>query len=208
MKASYATKVKAMGENDNDLAGKKDQLATAKDDKAGAEEFLSKLIPLCKEKARQFESRKRMRASEQAAVSQTLNILQSDAASSAFKKTKATTLLQLGSARQQAASAQVAQARALLVAVASKRKSLRLSRIVELLESVNPFNLILEKIDEVIELIGEESKADKQNLEWCDAERSKSDKDVKEFRENIKALEPEIKEIDVAINDPAAGLLV
>jgi len=215
MKAKYEEKQTTMGGNDDDLSGKKEQLAAAKETLASDEDFLSKLIPMCKEKARQFESRKQMRANEAAAISQALKILESDVASSTFKKTKATsggaaaaTLLQVGSSRRHVAAAPAERARALLVEVSAKRKSLRLATVAMLIEKGNPFEIVFAKIDEIIKLIGEEGKADKQNLDWCDAEREKNDKDLKEFTQNIETLVSEMDDIDVAINDPASGLLV
>jgi hypothetical protein len=51
-----------LGGNDMELASKRKQLAEAEKQKAEDEEFLAKLIPMCKDKAKQYDERKLMRA--------------------------------------------------------------------------------------------------------------------------------------------------
>merc|ERR1719506_2837888 len=90
MTESYKTKQKELGGNDDELANKREQLAEAKKQKASDEEFLEKLIPMCKEKAKQYDKRKVMRANEETAIAEAISILNSDAAFATFGTTDAT----------------------------------------------------------------------------------------------------------------------
>merc|ERR1719326_758486 len=103
MKAAYETKQEELGTNDEDLASKKSQLAEAKETKASDEEFLAKLLVMCAEKTKEYLNRKMLRANEEAAITEAISILNSDAAFDSFGKvaatsTGATGFLQLRSA--------------------------------------------------------------------------------------------------------------
>merc|ERR1719502_928856 len=90
MTESYESKQKEPGGNDEELAAKKEQLSIAKKQKADAEEFLEKLIPMCEEKAKQYEKRKILRANEETAIAEAISILNSDAAFATFGGVDAT----------------------------------------------------------------------------------------------------------------------
>merc|ERR1719389_546186 len=70
LSASFEKKQADLGSNDGELADKRIQLAEAKKTLSSDEAFLLELVPMCAEKAKQFESRKLMRANEAAAISQ------------------------------------------------------------------------------------------------------------------------------------------
>merc|ERR1711871_1286984 len=105
MKAAYEEKQTKLGENDDELVSARETLDSAKTDLANDEDFLSKLLPMCAKKAKQFEERKAMRANEEAAISQAVAILNSDSASDTFGKSKAAggglLLVQIGRHTQQ-----------------------------------------------------------------------------------------------------------
>merc|ERR1719405_430130 len=215
MKTAYEAKQEELGSNDEDLAAKKTQLAEAKEQKASDEEFLAKLLVMCAEKAKQYDERKQMRANEEAAIAEAIAILNSDAAFESFGKVTATksgatgpAFLQLKSARLDSADLDVrTKVQALLRTAAGKRKSLRLAQIAVLLEAGNPFTVVLEEIEKVLALISEEGKNDKENLEWCNAEREENHKKLEAHIEAISTLEQEINDLDILINDPETGLL-
>merc|ERR1719247_2063520 len=89
MKLSYKSKQKNLGGNDGDLGSKK-KLAEAEKQKASDEEFLEKLLPMCEEKAKNYETRKMLRANEEAAIAEAISILNSDEAFATFGTTDAT----------------------------------------------------------------------------------------------------------------------
>merc|ERR1712139_366064 len=90
MKSAYEEKQEKLGSNDEDLASTRESLAEVQEMLANDEEFLRKLLVMCAEKAKQFEARKMLRANEEAAISQAIAILNSDAAFETFGKVKAT----------------------------------------------------------------------------------------------------------------------
>jgi len=213
MKASYEEKQEALGSNDDNLAAKKDQLVEAKEQKASDEEILAKLLLMCADKAKQYEERKMLRANEDAALAEAIAILNSDAAFESFGKVDATktgaiggaTLLQLSSRAYASARRDALQ---FLKSAANAQKSLRLARIAAQLEAGNPFTVVLEEIKKMIELIGLEGKADKEQLDWCNSERETNHKDLKEKKDQIETLNGEITDLDTLINDPETGLKV
>merc|ERR1719197_1914511 len=90
MKESYDTKQGIMGDQDTELGTKRDMLAEAKDLLQQYEDFLAELRPQCKARAEVYEKRKAVRANEEAAISEAIAILNSDAAFETFGKVKAT----------------------------------------------------------------------------------------------------------------------
>merc|ERR1719453_527213 len=90
MTESYDTKQGMLGANDAELADQRDLLDSAKKALASDQDFLAKLIPMCEEKAKEFEKRNMLRTQEEAAISKAISILNSDEAFEAFGKTSAT----------------------------------------------------------------------------------------------------------------------
>jgi hypothetical protein len=207
-----AEKETLMADNDASLATARESLKTAQDDKAIREEFLEELIPLCSKKAEEYEQRQQLRANEDAAVAEAIAILNKDAAFETFGKVEATSagasFLQLRSARRhaQGGASVRKQVQELLQQAAKKHKSLRLVKIVALLEAGNPFTAVLEAIDKLVAIIEKEGEADKENLDWCNSERETSDARIEELSDQITSLEETIAGLIEAIEAPETGL--
>merc|ERR1739848_190228 len=90
MKAAYEEKQGKLGDNDDELGSLRETLEDVQAELANDEEFLAKLLVMCAKKAKEFEERKMLRANEEAAISQAIAILNSDAAFESFGKVKAT----------------------------------------------------------------------------------------------------------------------
>merc|ERR1719197_426728 len=142
---------------------------------------------MCAAKAKEFEERKLLRANEEAAISQAIAILNSDAAFEAFGKVKATksgatglALVQIGKHYQHVSLRDTVLK--LMQKAARAQKSLKIARIAVLLEADNPFTVVLDEIDKMIKLIDEEQKADEEQKEWCTTEREENHK-IKEEKE-------------------------
>merc|ERR1719482_1068096 len=108
MKEAYDEKQDQLGTNDGDLGTAREEKEAIEEDLANDQEFLAKLLVMCATKAKEFEERKMLRANEEAAISQAIAILNSDAAFEAFGKVKATksgatglALVQIGRHSQQ-----------------------------------------------------------------------------------------------------------
>merc|ERR1719326_2629372 len=94
MSALYDEKQSLLGDNDDELASRRKALANAEEQKDIKEKFLEGLLPLCKERTKEYEVRKALRANEDAALAEALAILNSDAAFGTFQKVDATDFLQ------------------------------------------------------------------------------------------------------------------
>jgi len=77
-----------------------------------------------------------------------------------------------------------------------------------LLQAENPFDEVLAEIAKMIELIGEEGDADKENLDWCNKERKENKATLAKKKKEILALEKSIDGLTKAIEDPKTGLKV
>merc|ERR1719199_28930 len=180
MESSYDSKQKELSANDGELSAKKKQHSEATKQKASDEAFLDSLLPMCEEKAKGYANRKLLRANEEAAIAEAISILNSDEAFATFGTTSATktgktaaAFIQMRSVRRhETADAHNRKlARRVLEKAAKDVKSARLGKVVVMLQGENPFTTVLGEIDKMIEVIGEESKADKKKLDWCNTER-------------------------------------
>jgi len=203
----------SLGANDKELSTKRGQLSEAEKQKANDEEFLEKLVPMCKEKAESYEERKTLRAQEEAAVAEAISILNSDSAFATFStvdatSTGATSLLQVTQRHFPGVSdedvRQVMQR--LLKRAAADSKSKRIGKVISALQAENPFDTVLDEIDKMIELIKEEGTSDKEKLDWCKKERKENKASLKEKKSEILKLEGEIDKLNTQIDDPKKGL--
>jgi hypothetical protein len=216
MEASYHSKQKLLGGNDEDLAAKKSQLADAQKQLASDEEFLEKLLPLCAEKAKSYEGRKMLRATEEAAISEAIAILNNDQAFATFGKVDATStgakktlgFLQLRSVRRHKDGKQYARemAQKVLQKAASDANSARLSKVLAQLKAENPFDTVLAEIGKVLDIIEAEGKQDKENLDWCKTERDENHQELKIKEAQILSLKSEIARLKKLIDHPETGL--
>merc|ERR1711977_541587 len=85
-------------------------------------------------------------------------------------------------------------------------KSARLSKVLSSLQAENPFTGVLDEIDKMIVLIGEEAKADKKNLDWCNSERKTNNENLATKKKEILALEKSVDDLTTTIEDPKTGL--
>jgi len=216
LEKAYDDGQETMGSNDDTLATKKSQLDEEILSKKDAEDFLAKLEPMCSDKAKDFEARKSFRASEQAAISEAIALLNSDAAYKTFSKTTATggaaaaliQLRQLRTSERSASSAVRAKVEKLLAQAALTTKSNKLRKVLASLSSGNPFTEVLEQIEKIEKLIEEEGKLDAEQKGFCEKERKENEENLQGKKDDIETLETEISELDETINHPTTGLKV
>jgi len=209
MKGSYNEKQKALGGNDGGLSTKRKQLSDSEKQLAADEDFLSKLVPMCKDKAEAYANRKLLRANEEAAIAEAVSILNSDDAFASFGKTSATStggtaFIHLRSVRKHMNGNP--SVRNMVQNVLLAAHSARLSKVVALLQGENPFDEVLGEIKNMITLIGEEGEADQTKLDFCNKERSDNDASLKQRNKEILALNTEIDGLDNDINHVKTGL--
>jgi len=97
-------------------------------------------------------------------------------------------------------------AQKLLEKAALDTHSARLSKVVAMLKAENPFTGVLKEIAKMVTLIGEEAKADKENLDWCNKERSENKEALAGKKRDIISLDKSIDKLDTTINDPKSGI--
>jgi len=209
MKDTYETKQGQLGGNDDELASNRESLDIAKNDLSNDQEFLAKLVEMCAGKGKEFETRKMLRANEDAAISQAIAVLNSDAAFESFGKVKstksgATSFIQVERYDQRTSIRRAVQSG--LQQMARKLKSMKLANVVVLLEADNPFSKVLEEIEKMVSLIDAEQKADDDQKAWCETEREESHtkKDEKEIK--IDELKNKITKLEDTIDNPETGL--
>jgi len=211
MSDAYADKQEGLGSNDGDLEAKKTQLAEAKEQKENDEEYLAKLLDMCEAKTKQYNERKMLRANEDAAVAEAIAILNSDEAFAAFGKTDATSTGATGafiqlSSRHVRVHAQASSLPEKVKNILLQSQSPRVAKIANLIQAENVFEVVLNEIDKMLSVIVKEGKADKENLDWCNDERTENDQALADRNDEIATLRGEINQLDNLINDPESGL--
>jgi len=167
---------------------------------------------MCADKAKGYANRNLLRANEEAAIAEAISILDSDDAFATFSTSSATK-----TGKSKAALLQVsrhmtgeASARNLVLGVLEKAAkdthSARLMKVLASLEAENPFSTVLDQIEKMIDLIGEEGKADKKKLDWCNKERKERNAALDKQNKDILSLETSIDKLTTTIDDPKTGL--
>eukprot|EP00928_Gymnodinium_smaydae_P070466 TRINITY_DN54294_c0_g1_i1.p1 TRINITY_DN54294_c0_g1~~TRINITY_DN54294_c0_g1_i1.p1 ORF type:complete len:753 (+),score=229.18 TRINITY_DN54294_c0_g1_i1:58-2316(+) len=214
MTKEYDSKQSQLSQNDGDLATKVDQLEQAKTSKTDAEDFLGKLETMCEAKAKDYEQRTALRANEEAAISQAIAILNSDAAFSSFSKVAATStgaigFLQLKTVRRHVAAASGSTPGMLatrLLQDCSPTCPAKVRRVAALLQAGNPFESVLAAITKMTKLIDDEAKVDQTQFDWCDDERKTNGDNLQTKSDAIDALNGGISDLTTTIDDPVTGL--
>jgi len=217
METAYLEKQGTLSTNDSELGTKKTQLQVAEDDLESAEAFLKSLLEQCAAKATQYEERVSMRASEEAAISEAIAILNSDAAFATFGTVSATKdgptqFLQYREIRRHDGAESAAAPRRKVIAflqqAAGPKGSPLLGRVVTLLQANNPFAVVLEEIDKMIAMLAAEEKADDEQKAWCDNARTETSNEITQKDGQIITLQGEIQTLNDEIEHPVTGLKV
>merc|ERR1719262_1718251 len=169
------SKLERNGEVAVKIVNLKNDLADAQDSLAEDQKFAAELKKGCATAEVDYEERKKNRAQEAVAISETIKILNDDDALDLFKKTlPSPSLLQMTSdrdVRDEALSA--------FQDVKDKQHPTQLGLIqLALMGKKVGFEKVIKMIDDMVVLLQEEQKDDEKQKEWCEAEFDKSeDKD-------------------------------
>jgi len=201
-----------MGTNDGELAGKKEQLREAKKQKSLDEDFLDELIPMCQTKSKEYQSRKALRSNEDAAITQAISILNSDAAFSTFGTVAATKTGETGPTFLEIKQApeKYDEVRNYLRKVsrsAPLSRSLGFLKISSLLGSKDPIDKLRGAIDSMHEKIHAEQLSDAKKLAFCKEQRETNEATLDEKKKQITSLQSTIDTLKTEIEEPEAGLL-
>jgi len=206
--------------NDGELSDKRSKLENLVETMAATEVFLGQLTVMCSGKAEDYEKRLLLRTNEEAAITEAIAILNSDAAFETFGTVTATskgqTLLQLRAVHRHShqhdkvelvdTNAHRQEAQIFLRKAAGSQKSLVLSKILAFLEAGNPFTVVLDEIAKMIKLLEGEDEADTQQKTWCDTERSTNNANLEKKKLSIATLNSEIATLKDRIDNPVTGL--
>jgi len=212
MEGLYNKAQEELGDNDGDLSAKRTQLSNAEKQLKNDEEFMEKLVPMCKDKTTAYDERKLLRAGEEVAVAQAISILNSDAAFATFSTVDATSkgaasFLQVAKKHFPGVSdedvRQVMQR--LLKRAAVGQNMPRIAHVISALQAENPFDTVLKEITKMVENIKAEGKADTEKKEWCEKERTDNKASLKEKNGDLLKLEGKIAKLTKSIEDEATG---
>jgi chromosome segregation ATPase len=207
MKKSYEDKQEELGENDAELAAKKLQLKSAKTSKESAEEFLDKLLPMCEKKSKEFQARKMLRVNEEASISQAVNILGSDGAFKTFAQASdAESFLQM---RAEPKGDGIGPIKALVQRELARAAALtgnRLDKLVALVQSSNPFSVVLTEVDKMVEVVAKEQSEDETKHAFCKKETDGGKKRLEDTNDEIDKLEEANNKLEESVEKPQTGL--
>jgi len=211
MKESYEEKQKELGGNDGNLGEDKKLLASAEKQKGEDEAFLAKLVPMCADKAAGYANRKMLRANEEAAIAESVSILNSDAAfatfgSSSATKTGATAFTQMRSVSRHMAVDARKSVQTVLQKAAADTHSARLSKVMAMLQGANPFDEVLKEISNMLEVIKDEGEADQKKFDWCKDERKTNKEEKASKKKDITSLKKTVNDLIKEIENPKDGL--
>jgi len=235
MQGLYDESQDTIAENDAELGSKREQLAEAQASKDEDEEFLGKLVTMCKAKAKDFSERKLMRTNEEAAISQAISILNSDAAFETFSTVSATSTGETGAPAAEEPVVEEAPAsflqisrhtpvddvhadtptddvRAVMQRLIQRaadeqgNQAPRLNHVIALVKTNNPFATVIDEIEKMIGVIDAESKADQDKLDWCNEERDANLAAKADKNEQIMRLGGVSDDLTKTIDDPVTGL--
>jgi ribosomal protein L14E/L6E/L27E len=214
MKKVFEKNEEVMGTNDDEVATKKTSKAEAEVSLLEDSQFLEKLTALCAKKTKEYEKRKMIRSNEEAAVAQGVSILNSEEASAAFGDIKATTeggtgkfmFMQISKHNTMSFDGVRPKVQHTIQRAAMKLKSLKLAKIAVALEKGNPFEKVVKSIEDMVELIAKEEKADDEQKAWCDSEREEAFETKKNKEDGIEGLIQRIDSLSDTVNNEETGL--
>jgi hypothetical protein len=160
----------SISDTKSELAAKQDAVKTAQDNLNKTTVLKADTQKLCAEKTKINEDRKIMRAQEDAAISEAIAVLNSDAAFETFARTKATGFLQLASIRRHGVDQRRPEILSLLRVASHDTHSSRLAGIAAMVAVGNPFEKVIEEITKMQQRIVDEGQVDKKKFDWCKAE--------------------------------------
>merc|ERR1719440_136834 len=86
------------------------------------------------------------------------------------------------------------------------RKDGRLAKLAGLLKANNPFTVVFDEIDKMIDVIEEEQKADEKKFDLCKKQTDEGEKALAETNDEIDNLEQGLDKLHEAINKHETGL--
>jgi len=215
------TKTARAGELAVSVVQTQDALEDAKTEVADSTKFLATLEKDCGTKEKEMAVRAEQRATEVAAISDAIGILNDDDALDVFKKAMPSVLVQTTGFLQKTGNAAsgASKAQAIIAAMAQKTKSVDLKLLLFSLNSKikqkGGLDDVVKMIDDMVVLLGKTNADDEKQKTWCEEEFEKSadeeaatktklaqtDATLAELTDAISTLMEEIATLQTSISD-------
>jgi len=191
-------KTARLGETAVKIAESKNDLEDTSEGLAEDKKFLADLKKNCALKTKEWEAYKKTMAMEQAALADTIKMLNDDDALDLFKKTvpSASSFLQVGVSAKEVKQ----QALEVLRSASKGRRSVHLDFIALALRGkAAGFEKVLKMIDDMVVLLKKEQVDDEKKKEYCEAEFDKTEDKIKATKRSISDIEAKIADEKEAI---------
>lgn len=212
LKTSFDTKQATLGTNDGDLSTKKMQMQEFAKQMEEDKQFLGSLTAQCVDKKKAYENRKVFAANEDLALSQAIAILDNGVASETFGVVDATSKGNTGSLLQleygSVPQSKLGSASELLQREAAEQHSARLEKLLVLLQTGNPFTVVLKQIDKMVSLVDGEQKVDNDQKAFCEKTNERNSNNLDAAKDSLNTIEADITKLKADINDPTTGMKI
>jgi len=192
-------KTERAGETAVQIVSLKNELEDTKEQLGADERFLMELKKNCATKGKEYEERKRLRAEELVAVSETIKILNDDDSLDLFKKTlKSPSMLQVVRGDRDVRDKAL---KAMKQIGARGKMDPTLNFIMLALHGKKQgFEKVIKMIDDLVAKLAQEQKDDEEHRDWCRAEFDTADDNEKGLKRRIGGLETKITENEEGIS--------
>jgi hypothetical protein len=193
--AAIETKTERAGEVAVEIVSLKNDLEDVKQSLGADELFLMELKKSCGTKTKEYEERKKLRADELVAISETIKILNDDDALDLFKKTlPSPTLLQI-SRRERDTAADVLAKLDKVKREKGVQQNAMLNMITLALHGKKQgFEKVIKMVDTLVEQLAKEQTDDDAHKDWCIKEFDTTDDSIKGLKRRISNLETKLTE--------------
>jgi len=177
------------------LADSKVELDDAKDQVKADEKLFAESKDSCQKKAADWAERTRLRTEELQGINKAIEILTSEQAKEAFKKS-GKSFLQFRADHWSRRVLDISKAYSRLRSVATNYRSLSLARIAVALHTTGPFDKVIGSIDSMIAKLREEEQEDIKHRDSCQGSQSKNKNNMEDLNYDITKIGDAIKRVE------------
>jgi len=177
------------------LADSKVELDDAKDQVKADENLFAESKDSCQKKAADWAERTRLRTEELQGINKAIEILTSEQAKEAFKKS-GKSFLQFRADHWSRRVLDISKAYSRLRSVATNYRSLSLARIAVALHTTGPFDKVIGSIDSMIAKLREEEQEDIKHRDSCQGSQSKNKNNMEDLNYDITKIGDAIKRVE------------
>jgi uncharacterized coiled-coil DUF342 family protein len=193
--AAIESKTERAGEVAVEIVSLKNDLEDVKQSLGADELFLMELKKNCGTKSKEYDERKKLRAEELVAISETIKILNDDDSLDLFKKTlPSPTLLQISHTRKDTAADILAKLNKVKLEKGVQQNTMLNMITLALHGKKAGFEKVIKMIDTLVEQLAKEQTDDDAHKAWCIEEFDTTDDSIKGLKRRIAGLETKLTE--------------